>query len=220
MDYPSYMIYNKLYSKYVYKRPLSDLVDLAGNLDGKRVVDLCGGEGRLAKYVARRFRANVTLVDQCKDMMPNEEEMPYGVQCVQSDADSFFMNSTEKSFDVVFCRQAINYWFSESSIKHLSKRMRLGGKLIFNTFMYKPPEKPTVKEYRYSSKAGNFNYVEISWLVDDKVHHVQVCEGMPSHVTVFKYLGMYETTDILKENGFKVKMHPDEKTLIYVCTKD
>jgi len=218
-DYPSYEIYNKLYARYVYKRPVSELVDIAGDLNNNIVIDLCGGQGRLACYVAENFKADVTLVDQSIDMLPNEDDLPYGIKRVKSDIESFITNSVEKTFDVVFCRQAINYWFRNQAIEWLSKRMKKGGKFIFNTFMYKPSEKPMVKEYEYTSPQGTWNYAETSWIIGETVHHIQVCEGMEPHHTSFKFLDMHKTTETLKGTGFEVKIHPDKKTIIYECTK-
>ena len=220
MDYPNYATYNKLYARYVYKRPVSELVDHAGDLDGKFVVDLCGGEGRLATHVTSRFRAIVKLVDESPCMLPNSEDLPHGVERFTSTVFSFLADCADNALDVVFCRQAINYWFDNSTIRLLAKKMKSGGKFIFNTFMYKPPEKPQVKEYLYVSDEGTLNYVEISWRVGETIHHVQICEGMEPHSTCFRQIDMDQMVNTLRKNGLEPKIYPDSKTLIYACTKE
>ena len=51
-----------------------------------------------------------------------------------------------------------------------------------------------IKEYVLDDKS----YLEISYLVDNKVHHIQVCEGYEPHFTVFDWISKEQYDKILQ----------------------
>lgn len=215
MNYPDKETYRALYSRYVADqgRPISQLMDHAGDLKGKLVVDLCGGAGEIAAESARRGALAVVLVDESSDMVDfnvlKKAEVSYHYGCVEN-----FLNNHK--LDVAFCRQAVTYWLTDESARDLAKMLNPGGVFVFNTFNNKPSEKPTVKEYTLGSK--QYKYVEVSLLIGDVVHHVQCREGMEPHTTQFKWISPERFREMLAPY-FEIEEKVDGATSIYVCYK-
>jgi 2-polyprenyl-3-methyl-5-hydroxy-6-metoxy-1,4-benzoquinol methylase len=193
MDYPDRDTYELLYARYVgeHGQPIDDLLVYGGDLTGKCVLDLCGGAGDIAKAAKAKGAAKVVLMDRAPQMS-NAKELyeVHGVESYHTDVDSYLRNVLIfDPYDVVFCRQAVNYWLNADNAKLISKMMNPGGLLVFNTFNKRPPELPTVREYVLDNK----QYMEVFWCCPDQtVHHVQCCEGMEPHVTKFRYIGFME----------------------------
>ena len=123
--------------------------------------------------------------------------------------------------DVVFCRQAVNYWFMSELSKNLKCIIKPGGLFIFNTFNQQPDTTPLVKEYDYDGH----RFVEISWLVPnqggsdiDMVHHVQIREEMLPHTTQFAWISREMFQERL-HRYFDISIRTDGGTDIYVCTR-
>ena len=221
MKYPEGQLYEALYAKYIHKRPVSELVDLAGDIKDKFVLDLCCGTGRIVKECIVRG-AVVTGLDLSAEM--SEGLMRW----LESSNDSrHFLNITDvKSylivssknkhrFDVVFCRQAVNYWMDWQNAALLASIIVPGGAFIFNTFKNEPGIVPAVKEYNYQSH----HFVEVSWLEDGNVvHHVQICDGLPPHTTKFRWIPRDEFMRTLSTH-FELEVKEDGPTAIYICTR-
>ena len=124
--------------------------------------------------------------------------------------------------DVVFCRQAVNYWlWDDMAARNVARIAKRGsGKFIFNTFNTKPSEEPTVKKYEMGTALSTewSKYVEVSWLVDDICHHVQIREGMAPHVTEFKWIPPEQFQELL-EVWFDIETKVDGPSTIYTCTR-
>jgi hypothetical protein len=88
------------------------------------------------------------------------------------------------------------------------------GVLIFNTFTNKPPKTPLIKEYTLD----NESYVEISYLVDNEVYHLQIKENHLPHFTKFKYISRERFFSILSPY-FDIEVYEDGKSGVYVCKK-
>ena len=92
--------------------------------------------------------------------------------------------------------------------------VRKDGLFIFNTFSNRPTEKPIIKEYDID---GN-SYIEISYLVNEKVQHIQIREGYDPHFTVFDWISKKEYERILSPY-FDIEIIDDGKSSLYVCKK-
>lgn len=213
-------VYEALYAKYIHKRPETDLIDKAGNINGKRVLDLCCGTGRLLKECVRRG-AIVKGVDNSPEMISEmRKECPEifitcrGVRVELIINEIINSQSPDPQYDVVFCRQAVNYWIDADLAKNLAEMLNPGGKFIFNTFNKKPSETPVVKEYDFDGH----HFVEVSWLVGETVHHIQVRDGLDSHTTSFKWIPTSEFLRMLTPH-FDVEVEQDGATTIFVCSK-
>lgn len=220
MNYPHYTEYELLYKRF-FTRPVSELIDLAGIKDGDKVLDLCCGGGRLS-FAAKQAAQNVSVVavDAEADMIPKAEFKTQGIKWLVKKVDDLLFgcyidDEYQGHFNVVFCQQAINYWFNDcrDNMKTLRDLMAPGGRFVFNTFANKPDTSPQVKHY----ELDGHKYVEISRLRDNNiVHHIQVCDDR-MHETEFDWISPEEFYSVLSP-FFDVKVYHDGKTDIYVCT--
>ncbi|MDR1300697.1 MAG: class I SAM-dependent methyltransferase [Candidatus Nomurabacteria bacterium] len=208
--YPKHEIYEELYKRY-FKRDVQELIDLAEVSKNDKVLDICGGNGRLTKKLAEITR-DVSYLDQEPDMTP-KDLADLGVTVYNTPVQDF-IEKTKLKYDKVFCQQAVNYWLLDIDIELFSEIFAKGGLFIFNTFANKPTEKPMFKQY----EIDGVSYLEISYLVDNKVHHVQIREGYEPHYTVFDWIDE-DTVRNLLEPYFNIEIVRDGSTLIYKCRK-
>jgi len=214
--------YEVLYARYL-EKPVSELIDLAGDVKGKVVWDLCCGGGWIAGECLKRGAAFVCAVDACSAMTrklrtalaSSNEVMGRRISLDVVFVDEWLYCDVESKPDFVFCRQAVNYWLNEGTVARLSERMAPGSVFVFNTFRFKPPVKPVVKEYDH----GGASYVETSWLVEpDTVHHVQARSGMAPHVTTFRWIAPSEYMEFFG-NGWDVAVTERRATSLYRCVR-
>ncbi len=228
MRYPDYKTYNKLYAKYINSANLSKMMDYAGkNYKGKKFLDLCCGDGEATKEALNRGADCCYLVDQEPNMVPKTlqriTKKRFYIPClISSFLELSYLHSPIKylkfsnKFDIVFCRQGINYWLNSENIKLLSEIMSQNGIFIFNTFNTCPAKEPVVKEY----KIKNISFVEISYLADDDIiHHVQIRENYPPHITEFKWMSKEYFQKCLNKY-FNYEIITKNKTDIYKCIKN
>jgi predicted RNA methylase len=224
MNYPDIETYQALYAKYL-KRPVSDLLNLAGDLKGKVIWDLCCGGGEIAESCFLRHAARVVAVDSSWNMIKEfaaRHFNPEKVFCYNNDISTFLRAKDNEELvfeiedkpDIVFCRQAVNYWLHENTVRSLAFRMPEGSQFIFNTFNTRPSENPMVKNYEYNGH----NFVEVSWLVKDVVYHIQIRDGLPPHETQFKWISKEEFSRILG-GWYAIDMVEDGHTSLYRCTR-
>ena len=117
--------------------------------------------------------------------------------------------------DIVFCRQAVNYWMNPECAASLANIINPGGLFIFNTFNTKPSTDPIVKEYYLY----DIKFIEISYIDENgMVHHVQIREGLPPHTTQFRWLSKTYFKNCL-DKWFNVDIITKNKTDVYKCTK-
>ena len=180
MKYPHYKEYESVYKRYFLKG-VKYLIEEANIEMFDKVLDICGGNGRLSKELIK-LSNDVTYIDKEKDMIPDELSR-LGIK-VYNDSIENFIYTYDKKYNKVFCEQAINYWLLNIDIKKFSEIFERDALFIFNTFSNKPDIKPKIKEYEIDNK----KYIEISYLVGNKVYHTQICEGCEPHFTVFDYI--------------------------------
>lgn len=212
--YPDCETYKALYKKYYSGRKPAELLDLAGDLKGKTIVDICAGDGRLSLEAAKRG-AQVYLIEQEKQMISQEAAHDPNIRAISSNIFVWMDNiQSLYEFDCAFCQQGVNYWLNAPTISLLPYILRDGGLFIFNTFNKRPPEKPMVKEYELDGK----KFVETSWLVGDTIHHVQVREGMEPHTTSFQWLSP-EYLDKILSPYFTIEVKNDGPSALYRCSR-
>ena len=214
--------YEALYARYL-EKPVSDMVDLAGDVEGKVVWDLCCGAGALSGECLRRGAAKVHAVDACPEMtyrlrmsfMGWQDALGGRFRLEVADVESWFRCAYADAPDFVFCRQAVNYWMNERTAAALAASMGKGSVFVFNTFNNKPLLWPTVKEYEFGGKA----FVEVSWLVPpDTVYHVQMREGMGAHQTEFRWIPSEEYERLLGPS-FEVEETRRGASSTYRCVR-
>ena len=210
MKYPHYSVYENLYKRF-FNKGVKYLIDEAELNCEDKVLDVCGGNGRLTREL-KSLCNNVSYLDQEKDMMP-EDLQSIGIKVYNTSIEDY-VNTCEDKFTKVLCEQAINYWLLNIDIEKFSKIIEAGGLFIFNTFSNKPSIRPMVKEYVLEDK----NFLEISYLVNNKVYHIQVCEGYEPHFTVFDWIPKKKYLQLLSPY-FNVKIKVDGKSSLYICKR-
>ena len=210
MKYPKYHIYEKMYRRYFLKG-VDYFVKEANLSSDDKILDICGGNGRLSKELIK-FSNSVSYIDKEKDMIPLDLKQ-LGIK-VYNDSIENFVHTTNEKYTKVFCEQAINYWLLNVDIKKFSSLFEKGGLFIFNTFFNKPSNKPMIKKYILDGKS----YLEISYLVGNKVYHVQVCEGYKPHFTVFDWISKKQYEKLLSPY-FDIEVKNDGKSLLYKCKR-
>ena len=217
--YPSGEIYEKLYAAYIDGRDPVQLVDLAGDVKDKAVWDLCCGTGRISEICVERG-AEVCSVDASYGMVqPLMEKLKAGafngnLAIRMEEIKTFLSDTIPFEADVVISRQGVNYWLDEECAELMAKRMPEGAVFVFNTFHSKPMRKPKTKEYTFNDRW----FVEVSWLVGDIVHHIQVRDGMEPHETSFKYISPKEYERILAP-WFAIGVERKGNTSLYRCVR-
>lgn len=182
MIYPDYDTYQKLYGRYL-KKSLETFFAKCGDLTGKRVLDLCAGGGQLAQYAIDHGAEHVHMVDEAYCML-NPQFSAKGKAEISITKVESFLTGNVNLFDIIVSRQAVNYWFKFVDAALLYRSLKPNGMLVFNTFGNKPSETPTVREYYHEGRA----YKEISYCINDRIHHVQAATGIPPHFTVFDWI--------------------------------
>lgn len=210
MKYPKYEVYEEIYKRY-FKKGVNYFIDKADLNENDKVLDICGGNGRLTKELKKKVN-DVSYLDQEKDMIPKELE-ELGVTIYNQSIEDF-VSETNNKYNKVFCEQAINYWLLKIDINKFSNIIFKDGLFIFNTFSKKPTEKPMVKEYEIDGKS----YIEISYLINKKVYHVQIRENFKPHFTTFDWISEDEFKNILSPY-FEVKIIDDGKSALYICRR-
>ena len=225
MKYPNYKDYKTIYEKYINRKNMMEMMDLAGTKSayvGQSFLDLCCGDGAASREAIIRGAVDCLMVDQEKDMVasdliPGKD----GIEFVNYSIEDFLCmrdkmpNLKQLGYDIVFCRQGINYWHEPIYVFELAKWMNPGGVFIFNTFNTCPTREPMVKEYEIDS----VHFAEVSYLVGERtIHHVQIREGYPPHLTKFKWVIEEEFKDGL-DGTFDYEIRRKNNTDIYICRK-
>lgn len=210
MKYPHYSIYENLYKRF-FNKGVQYFIDEADIQVDDKILDICGGNGRLTKDLKRHCE-NVSYLDQEKDMIP-EDLKSLGIKVYNNSIENFVETTNEK-YSKVFCEQAINYWLLNIDIEKFSNIFEKDGCFIFNTFSCKPQIKPMVKEYEMENK----KFLEISYLVNEKVYHIQICEGYEPHFTTFDWISE-ETYLKLLSPYFNIQIKDNGKSALYICKR-
>ncbi len=210
MKYPKYTTYEKIYKRF-FNKGVDYLIE-KGNLQiSDKVLDICGGNGRLTKKLKEKCK-DVSYLDQEKDMIPDELK-ELGIKVYNQSIENF-VNDTKEKYTKAFCEQAINYWLLNIDVEKFSNIFEKDGLFIFNTFSKKPPVKPMIKEY----VIDNINYLEISYLVDNKVEHIQIREAFEPHFTVFDWISKEQYINLLSPY-FEVEILDDGVSSLYICRR-
>jgi SAM-dependent methyltransferase len=213
MKYPDYKTYEKLYQRYINKQNLYDMMDLAGSYKDKNFLDICCGNGAATTEAIKRKAKSCCVIDQEYKMIPKIFTKSNDVYILPVKEALGEIN--RKKYNIAFCRQGINYWLDKISIQLLHNIMDKNGIFIFNTFNTCPTKEPMIKEYEIDA----VKFVEISYLEgDDIVHHVQVREGYPPHITRFRWFSKEYIKNCL-DKYFNYGIITKNKTDIYKCVR-
>lgn len=214
--YPDYITYQQLYQRFYEGRPSTELLELLGPIAGKHIVDLCGGDGRLTTAALNFGAGCVTLVDAAAAMVaPALWHEPRVHICINHVREWLAQcQANGNRFDGIACQQAVNYWLDGETAPLIAAALVPAGTFTFNTFHQQPTRTPTVKQYQLDGHT----FAEVSWLVGDIVHHLQVRDGLTPHYTSFRWLP-HELLLGLLEPHFTVTIQQRGNTALYQCIK-
>lgn len=212
MNYPDHATYQKLYGRYLKKGPERFFAKM--DPKGKRILDLCAGGGQLTQYAIFHDAKFVQMVDLAMQMLNPNFNGKDRVGFMTYPVEAFLADARLEPFDMIVCRQGVNYWFKNVGGQDIARNLIKGGMFVFNTFGNKPSETPTVREYYHEGVA----YKELSYLIDGKIHHVQACTGIPPHFTVFDWI---ERDDYIAKlhSYFHMEEVVDGPSSMWYCTK-
>ena len=210
MKYPKYTDYEKMYKRY-FDKGVGYLIDKADLKRDDKVLDICGGNGRLTRELLKRCN-DVSYLDRETDMIPEDLEK-LGVRVYNEDVETF-VNLSQEKYNKVFCEQAINYWLLNINIEQFSNIFLPNGLFIFNTFSNMPTKNPMIKQYTIDG----INYFEISYLVDNKVEHIQIREGYSPHFTEFDWISQEQYRELLSPY-FDIELFDNGKSSLYKCKR-
>lgn len=210
MKYPKYTDYEKMYKRY-FDKGVGYLIDKADLKRDDKVLDICGGNGRLTRELLKRCN-DVSYLDREADMIPEDLEK-LGVRVYNEDVE-IFVNHSQEKYNKVFCEQAINYWLLNINIEQFSNIFLPNGLFIFNTFSNMPTKNPMIKQYTIDG----INYFEISYLVDNKVEHIQIREGYSPHFTEFDWISQEQYRELLSPY-FDIELFDNGKSSLYKCKR-
>ena len=210
MKYPKYEDYEKMYKRF-FQKGVDYLLDNAELKKEDVVLDVCGGNGRLTKELVK-YCDDVSYLDQELDMIPWDLK-ELGVTIYHEDIESYVKHS-QKKYNKVFCEQAINYWLLTVDIEQFSNMILPDGYFIFNTFSKKPPTSSLVKQY----VIDHIHYLEVSYLLGNKVEHIQIREGYPPHFTEFDWISKERFEEILSPY-FDIELMNNGNSSLYKCRR-
>lgn len=205
IEFPDGKHYEVLYKRYFEKG-----VEYVGKyaLDGS-ALDLCGGTGRLSKYL-RDTGHNVTYLDRCEKMCLLDESFPKIISTVEEFAVSAY------TFDNIMCMQAINYWFNSTDIASFAKRVNK--RFVFNTFINRPKTETTVREYVIDGVL----FKEIYYMNGNIVCHSQesYSDGnlIDKHYTEFEYIPVESFVEKLNPY-FNIEIIKNNGSALFICDK-
>lgn len=222
MKYPDIETYEMLYRRYLQNDRSNEMLDTAGDLTGKVLLDICCGGGRLTQAAIDRKPKSCIMIDSELKMVPenfgNDGVTDVIIMTVKNALQE--MKKKNKMVDVAICQQGINYWLTTSKAWQLSLVMSEGGVFVFNTFNKRPSEIPKIKQYTCQNpyEVEKRHYTEVSWSVGIDIYHVQICQGMKPHFTTFEWMDEKYVRNCL-EKFFDVELITDNRTSIYRCVK-
>ena len=205
VEFPAGEKYETLYKRYFEKG-----VEYVGmHAVSGSALDLCGGTGRLSKYLREKGH-DVTYLDRCEQMCLLDASYPKIISTVEDFANSDLV------FDNILCMQAINYWFHTVDISAFANRVNK--RFVFNTFINRPKTEKTVREY----VIDGLSFKEIYHMDGETVCHCQECYCdnilVDSHYTEFLYIPVETFIEKLKPY-FNVNVIRNKGSALFICDK-
>lgn len=170
-----------------------------------RVLDLCGGTGRVAQKAWDMGCQAVAVLDVNPRVIPPWES----IKVQRGDGHFPQDHFGPHSFDVVVCRQAIGYMDLEPLAHGVRKVLAPAGRFCFNNF-----RKPRWFWKRYEYR--NSRYSELGWYFGRTCWHIQRRVGEGWDLTKFRW---HTHDEIVEEFSkyFDVRVERTEKTNYYTC---
>ncbi|MGW1341056.1 class I SAM-dependent methyltransferase [Kribbella sp. NPDC002412] len=163
------------------------LFDLLGDVDGKRVLDVACGHGRISRGLARRG-GSVVGVDLSTAMLGKarelEEQEPLGIQYIQADAsDPRLLQG--KEYDAAVCSMGIaDIDDLDGALANVRRLLRRGGTFVLTTLH---PCFPGIEGVSGAWPSDGTYYDERYWQADGTLSTLRQQVGA-NHRTLSTYL--------------------------------
>ena len=221
--------YAQLYARWLVNP--GKLLDVAKFQAGERMIDLCGGTGLVAKEAIARGARDAFVVDLNPRIAADTRLLPILTRAEDVDhtlaryaRDLHTLAGWDAcvpircpcvryapNFDLVVCRQAINYLDINDAFRGVAQVLRPGGRFCFNTFR-KPP-RFAFKQYMHDGK----RFFEASVHIRRRVWHLQASPSIGYDVSKF-YWHPEDRIDMLLMRYFtRFDKHRSDKGLTYVA---
>lgn len=206
--YPNIELYEKMYARYLGSKRVTQIAELLKDSVNQKskVIDLCGGGGRLSEHIYKNSRADITLVDRCAEMI--RESNNYKVKI--SNVEDFLKTTKENTVDAYVCQQAVNYWLNVETADYIFSSLKYRGVFIFNTFLSVPENH--IRSYNINGD----EYEEVIKYENNLIYHTQKYNNK-EHRTQFTFISEESFSEMLK--NFRILRINDGKTTLFKCEK-
>ena len=196
--------FSKFASNPFYRKQNIYLIEMSGVCPGERVVDLACGNGGVTKLIVERVRGAresvIIGIDHSAEMLKLAMEelkdvKDAAVQFVQIQVEQA-SNVITDSVDAVFFCNAIHYVGDKDALlTDVSKTLKPGGKLVFNTTFFEGAHPPETMLFarKWMMKAVRILRQEYG-MTPNKAEKVEAR----------KQLTPQDYTDLLEHNGFRI----------------
>jgi SAM-dependent methyltransferase len=116
-------------------------------------------------------------------------------------------------FDLVVCRQAINYLDISDAFRGVAEVLRPGGRFAFNTFVN--PPRAAFKRYTFDGE----RYYEASFRFRQRIYHLQASPRYGYDITRFVWIPEERIETLLARHFDIIKKLRTEKSVTYVASK-
>jgi ubiquinone/menaquinone biosynthesis C-methylase UbiE len=164
---PDEFTFTRFANNRFYRTQNAHLIDMAGVGSGQRIVDLACGNGGVTRLIVERLRGAresvIIGIDHSSEMLKLAMEdlrdvRDAAIQFVQSRVEQA-SEAVKESVDTVFLCNAIHYVPDKDSLlADISKTLKPGGKLAFNTTFFEGAHLPETRMFyrKWMMKAVRF----------------------------------------------------------------
>jgi ubiquinone/menaquinone biosynthesis C-methylase UbiE len=212
--------YDKLYAKYLGD---PEKILRIAKYDPKKdhmVLDLCGGTGVVSKTMIDMGAEDSILVDINPRAGFGYIVEYKGKKIFQHPVKAENFNFHEdRQFDLIVCRQAVNYLDINRAFKNVADHLLPDGRFVFNTF--EKAKRLVSKEYYLNG----WRFNETSVKIFNRIFHLQRRNernsGIEFDISVFRHIPKEKLVKALLMAGFKSIniIYDGENSVYYICRK-
>ncbi len=189
------------------------LLDHAGPIDGAEVLDLACGPGKATLAALGRGARSVMAVDFVHDVVDRLAAERPDIQVRAADVIDA-LKSLTKPYDVILCLQAVNYWLLDCPPDLLAKRLKPGGRFVFNTVNTAPPTEPSSSDHATDGR----RFHDTIYRVGNRIYHVQSAAGLEPHVNFFDWIPRKTFQSMLGPH-LTLDERVEGNVSVWVCTR-
>jgi len=189
------------------------LLDHAGPLEGAEVLDLACGPGKATVAALERGARNVMAVDFVHDVVDRLAAERPDIQVRAADVVDALRSLTSR-YDLIVCRQAVNYWLLDCPPELIANRLKPGGRFVFNTINAAPPTVPASSDLQ----ADGRHFHDTIYRIGNRIYHVQSAEGLEPHVNFLDWIPRKQFQSLLGPH-LDLDERVEGSASVWVCTR-